>query len=115
MVEADYSEVYALDKEAAASLKRQPREMHRILAKAAAVERRTHEYRNRTRHLEQSTFASRPPSFDGNDVEVEFGARTHYASHVQNMGLMRVRALAREATDEVRLTFLAEATALARL
>lgn len=74
--------------------------MKRILDAKAAIERRTHAYKNRTHRLENSTFALGPlPESDG--VRVEFGARMEYASFVEGRGLSRVTDLARQAETEI--------------
>lgn len=101
MLQLDISEVVALTREATRSLEdRQPRQFHRIIERAASTERRTHPWRNRTYHLEQSTFATElQKTSDG--YEVELGARTFYASFVDNRGFMRLPQLAERAALEI--------------
>jgi len=97
----DISEVLALTREAVRSLETaQPKEVKRILDRAAADERRTHAYRNRTGWLEKSTFAADLDApTDG--WSFELGARMHYASYVDNRGLMRIDEKAAKAATEI--------------
>lgn len=114
-LELDISEVIALTREAERSLEqKQPREFHRIIERAAATERRTHPWRNRTYHLEQSTFATElRKNSDG--YEVELGARTFYASFVDDRGFMRLPQLAERAAIEIDYYLDGEAERLSSL
>ncbi|HEX8794128.1 MAG TPA: hypothetical protein VF765_24465 [Polyangiaceae bacterium] len=78
--------------------------MKAILDAAAAEERATHAYHNRTGDLEASTFASDIIE-DGDAREVQLGARTEYAQYVNDRGLMRIDDLARRAEVDVRAVF----------
>jgi len=113
-VDVDLLDVFELTTEAKRVLGSVPREMKRTLDRAAREERRTHEYRNRTRYLEESTFASEAVESD-DEVRVEYGARTHYASYVDNRGLTRVRELADRADSEVQYKFEGDADALGNM
>lgn len=111
----DISEVLALTKAAVRSLEdQQPAGVFKILDSAAAEERRTHAYRNITRHLEQSTFASEPVKTD-DGFSSELGARTHYASDVEQRGRSRIVELAEQAITEVDFYFDGEAQRLGTL
>lgn len=113
-VGVDMIDVFELTREAKSALGRVPRDMKRALDRAAREERRTHEYKNRTRNLEESTFAGE--LIEGQDeASVEYGARTHYASYVDNRGLTRVRGLAERADAELQYKFDGDADALGKM
>lgn len=99
-VRVDVGGIDEVTRKALRSIRRAPREMQRILARKAAIERRTHEYQNRTHNLEDSTFASEVRK-EGDKHIVEFGARTFYSSYVDNRGLMRLHEFAAEAETEI--------------
>lgn len=113
-VEVDFSEVVALTRAAERTLGDVPEDMKRTLDAAARQERRTHQYRNRTGNLEDSTFATEIRE-GVDEVSVEIGARTHYASYVDNRGLMRIRELTDRATGEIDYKFIGDADALGRM
>lgn len=109
----DMSGLYAFERSVNRMLDNAGPGMKRILDGKAAIERRTHAYRNRTRRLEGSTFAL-GPFHDGDGARVEFGARMEYASYVEDRGLSRVTDLARQATTEIDYYFDAQVSALSR-
>jgi hypothetical protein len=113
-ITVDISEVIALTRAAERTLGDVGDDMKKILDAAAREERRTHQYRNRTRNLEESTFATEVRG-DGDEVSVEIGARTHYASYVDNRGLMRIRELTERAATEIDYRFEGDADALGKL
>jgi hypothetical protein len=115
MIELDISEVIAFTREMERSLDRdQPREMKRILDKAAREEVRTHEYNNITGLLEANTYASPIIGFvDG--YMVELGARREYASHVAKRQRTRIHEIAQQAAVEVDFYLDGEATRLGSL
>jgi len=113
-VDADYSDVYAMHREALKSLDRAPEQMKKILDRKAAEERRTHRYQNRTTMLEKSTFASEVKEM-GDAKSVEFGARMHYASYVDNRGLTRVHQLAQAAAREIEFFLDGESERVSRM
>lgn len=108
----DISEVIELSQVAERALERDKREMHRILESKARMERSDHAYRNRTHMLEKSTFTT-IPNFNG-DVNIEIGARMHYASYVDNRGLMRLGERVRDAKTEIEYLFDGTADALSK-
>lgn len=97
----DISEVLATERAAIRHLEREmPREMHRIVAQAAADERRSHGYQNRTGDLERSTRATEPVVTD-DSVQVDLVAGMEYASYVNTRGLMTIDEAAERAGNEI--------------
>jgi hypothetical protein len=88
-----------------------PKEMKRILDRAASTERRTHDYKNQTGYLEASTFAG-DIEHNGDDYTVDFGARAPYAEYVNNRGLMHIDELGQEAETMIDYFIDAEAEKL---
>jgi len=78
--------------------------MQRTVARAAADERRTHAYQNRTGDLEASTQASEVISAGDVDA-VTLSADMPYASYVNDRGLMRIDERAEEAGEELEFLF----------
>lgn len=113
-VRVDLSEVHDLTRAAERTLRRVPEDMKDALDKAAAEERRTHVYNNYTHMLEKSTFASQIFTGD-DDARVEYGARMHYASYVDNRGRTRVRELGERAALEIEYRFDGDADALGKM
>jgi DNA topoisomerase VI subunit B len=113
-VGVDMIDVHEITREARSKLGAVPREMKRTLDRVAREERRTHKYQNRTRYLEESTFASEA-SEGSDEVSVEFGARTHYASYLADKWLSRVRELAAQAETELEYHFEGDAEALGNM
>jgi hypothetical protein len=99
MFELDLSEVRAMHDRELTHLREAPRALAGFCREAAAEERRTHAYRNRTGRLQASTAAV---PF-GAGIDAEFGctveASTPYAGFVNNRGLMRIDQLAERAGD----------------
>jgi len=79
-------------------------DMKATLDAAAADERASHAYQNRTGDLESSTYASEIISI-GDADEVQLGAREPYAEYVNQRGLMRIDELAAEAEGEIAYLF----------
>lgn len=101
MTTVDISEVLMTERDAVRSLERdQPREMHRIIERAAREERRTHAYRNRTGRLERNTVATDPITTD-DGLQIDLAADTEYASYVNMRGLMQIDELAQRAEEEI--------------
>lgn len=76
-----------------------PRVMKKRLDAAALEERRTHEYKNRTHDLENSTQAGEIIDV-GNQKVVQLTMGMPYASYVNNRGLSRIDEIAKEAETE---------------
>jgi uncharacterized protein YbcC (UPF0753/DUF2309 family) len=113
-VTVDLSEVHAVTRAAEQKMRRVPEDMKDALDAAAAEERRTHVYNNYTHMLEKSTFASQIFTSD-DEARVEYGARMHYASYVDNRGRTRVRELGERAALEIEYRFDGDADELARM
>lgn len=113
-LKVDISEVVALTREGISTLGSSPARMLELLREKAAEERATHLYQNRTGNLEASTFGAWVEQ-GPNEYSVEFGARTFYASYVDNRGLTRVHELAGEAEIELDFMLDADAERLSRL
>ena len=79
-------------------------QMKTILDDAAAQERATHAYQNRTGDLEASTYASDVITI-GDAHEVQLGARTEYAEYVNARGLMTIGDRAAQAEVDIRAVF----------
>ncbi len=77
-----------------------PRRMHRILLAAAAEERRTHTYRNRTFDLQNGTQASEIRE-SGDEIAIELSMDTEYASYVVDRGFSQFREIAERAADQI--------------
>lgn len=77
-------------------LRRSARRMKRILDAAAASERRTHAYKNRTRQLQTNTRASDVVEV-GDQSMVMLEMDTDYASYVVAKGLSRIDEVAKMA------------------
>lgn len=100
-VEVDLSELFALHKAAVKGLRRVPMIIFAKLSKQATLARNRHRYKNRTYHLQQSTFARGPVNW-GNDATMsELGARTHYAGYVEARGFQDIAGHARAAEIEI--------------
>ena len=94
-------------------MRRVPLVIHGKVERQAMLARRTHRYRNRTHHLEQSTFARGPVEWGGpNFIMVELGARTHYAGHVEALGYQDIAGHAATADAEIRNALAAETRSL---
>lgn len=109
----DISEVLALTRAAVKTLDATGEGMKNILDAGAAEERRTHLYRNYTYRLQGSTFALGP--FEGDDVNIEFGARMEYASFVEGRGRSRITEIALRSVNEIDFYLDGEADKLSRL
>jgi hypothetical protein len=79
----DISEVHDITRAAEAAFDEMPAEILRIVADAAALERRTHEWRNITGLLEQNTRAQ-VASRDQDPYEVQLVMNRQYASNVRD-------------------------------
>lgn len=102
-IEIDLAEVVTVNTAAIRLMRRVPMIIHGKVEKQASLARRTHRYRNRTHHLEQSTFARPPVEWGGPDfVMIELGARTHYAGHVEALGYQDIAGHAATADAEIR-------------
>lgn len=110
-VNVDLAELEAAHSNAERFLRRVPMIVHGRLAKEATLARNTHRYRNRTWHLQQSTFA-RGPVRSGGESMTEFGARTHYAGHVEALGYQDIRGHAERAAADITNLLLDGARAL---
>ncbi len=103
--EVDLSSLLAEQRRAIKALGQIGPDMKRALDRAAAEERRTHAYHNRTFRMQGSTFASGPFGGGNQPVVVEFGARALYASFLDARGLTRVHELAGEVEQELGYHF----------
>lgn len=71
-----------------------------ILQRAASEERNTHDYRNQTGHLQQST-ASRVIEEDDDSFLVRIEMGEEYASHVVNRGYSDFHTIVGKAAGEI--------------
>ena len=101
-VEVDLADLRKMTANAVAGLRRAPMLIFRRLQKEAQLARSHHRYQNRTRRLQQSTFAMGPVTA-GNDATVtEFGARMPYAGYVEARGFQDLAKHARDADADIR-------------
>lgn len=107
-VKVDVLEVHDLTREAVRRLDAAPSNMKRILDGAAAKERASHTYQNRTGDLERGTQAG-PIEGTGDAYFVQLMADTEYASYVNARGYMRIDEFAREAEREIETDLLFDA------
>ena len=102
-LEIDLSDLTVVSTAGIKLMRRVPIIIHGKVERQAMLARRTHRYRNRTHHLEQSTFARGPVEWGGpNFIMVELGARTHYAGHVEALGYQDIAGHAATADAEIR-------------
>jgi hypothetical protein len=110
----DISEVLALTQAARESFAGHPREMLRVVADVAEVERRTHEWRNITGLLEKNTRAE-VEGHDSDPYTVALVMARHYASNVRKRGRTDIDKRRDEASAEIDFYFDGEAERLSRM
>lgn len=110
----DASEVHSLTAAAEQVLGTSGERMHAILESAAADERASHDYTNRTHNLEDSTFATELEG-SADEQSVEIGARTFYASFVEARGFQDIELKIADAEVAIETMFDVDAEHLAGL
>lgn len=112
-IEIDLADAIEVTKRATSLMRRVPMIIHGKVEKQARMARARHKYRNRTRHLEQSTFARGPIEWGGpNFTMTEFGARTHYAGYVEALGFQDIAGHVKAAEAEITAAILNESHGL---
>ena len=101
IVKVDLSDMLKMSENARSFLKRVPMIINRRLVKEANLARSHHRYQNRTRRLQQSTFARGPVTQGADTTMSEFGARTHYAGYVEARGFQDIEGHAVAAASEI--------------
>ena len=84
----DLSQIYQVEKATLSELKQMQQKFAKFADQAAAYERSTHRYQNRTGNLEGSTrgYATR----QGNEIEVSLEMGMDYASYIVDKGFSNI-------------------------
>jgi len=111
-IEIDLAEIVEVTKRADRLMRRVPFIIQGKLVKQAGLARANHLYQNRTRRLQQSTFAMGPVTYGTDATVSEFGARMPYAGYVEARGFQDIAGHAKAAEADITATLLSEAHGL---